>query len=254
MPSGNGGSVVEAEWPLDDDRPENVQADSARTPSGILPESDAPRACGHVRARPQASPASRPDPLLNSHRHHHPEAYRDPEVDGKRGEPEGETRPVGDDDGADHLAVRAVLHALRARGVDDAERLLEFGSPEQIMLACERWDQRSGVRPGLLVSWIRKGDFAEPIAPSAPRRSSKDAQQRARFDQIAARHPEGSAARPHAGLRWRDDCPGLMIVVMVSYPVIELECDKCGAECAVTPRCLDLLNQPAQWPTQAKGE
>ena len=52
--------------------------------------------------------------------------------------------------------------ALRARGVNTAEAMLEHATPEQILLACHRWDSQQGVGPGLLANWIRTGQFLEP--------------------------------------------------------------------------------------------
>jgi hypothetical protein len=145
------------------------------------------------------------------------------------------------------------VRALRARGVDTADELLAYGTPPQILSACERWDRRQGVGPGLLARWIRDGTFEEPD-PEPPKRG-KAAQLRERFDEYVRRFPVGAVAESHADLvrrRWPDDwerakqrdeevCPGDMIVVAASYPVLEMECDECGFSAGLTPRHLHVL-------------
>lgn len=145
------------------------------------------------------------------------------------------------------------VKALRARGVDTAEDLLEHATPEQILTACHRWDGRQGVGPGLLVSWIRAGQFEEPAPAGAP---SKGEQRRARFDEYAARFPEGAVAEPHARLqarRWPEDdpCPGSMIVVDAIYPLLTMECDQCGFTAALSTRHLHVLGEQEPLPHHA---
>jgi hypothetical protein len=132
------------------------------------------------------------------------------------------------------------VHALRARGIDNAEELLQYGTPAQILTACRRWDGRRGVGPGLLAGWVRTGQFAEPEPQP---KQSRDAILRARFDDYAHRFPAGSTVEPHAQLqarRWPDDepCPGRMVVYESLYPNITVECDRCGFVAAYPVRSL----------------
>ena len=146
-------------------------------------------------------------------------------------------------EGNDTTAIEAVT-ALRARGVDTAEDLLEHATPAQILAACHRWDGRQGVGPGLLVRWIRNGEFTEPQAAPPP---GKGAQLRARFDEYANRYPEGAIAEPHARLQARrypdenDPCPGLLVVIETTYPLISVECDQCDYTAAYPARSLHVL-------------
>lgn len=138
-----------------------------------------------------------------------------------------------------------VVHALRERGVDNGEELLQFGTPEQILAACRRWDARQNVGPGLLARWIRDQEFPEEGAPVVDKR----AQLEARFADYAARYPEGSITEPHARLQTRkgyheDACPGNLVVFDVLDLVIMAECDACGEEWSYTARTLHLLGPP----------
>jgi hypothetical protein len=135
--------------------------------------------------------------------------------------------------------------ALRARGIDDAESFLDCGTPEQILAACHRWDRLTGVGKGLLVKWLRNGEFHEPTVVKA----SKAAVHQARFDEYAQRFPVGSIAEPHDRLqqrRWPDDqrCPGQMIVVDHAGLTIVAECDACQFEAAYPVRALHVLGGP----------
>lgn len=144
------------------------------------------------------------------------------------------------------------LNALRARGVNSAEELLAHATPAQILAACHRWDGEQGVGAGLLVRWIRDGQFDEPAA--APTKS-KGAQLRERFDEYARRFPPGAIVETHADMlarRWPDDlaraaelgqdiCAGQIVVVNTSYPVLELECDACGFSAGLPVRALHVL-------------
>lgn len=146
--------------------------------------------------------------------------------------------------GNDPRPIEAVK-ALRDRGVSTAEDMLEHATPEQILTACHRWDAHRGTKqPGLLVHWIRQGQFDEPAAAGAP---SKASMMRARFDEYAARFPEGSVAEPHARLqarRWPQDerCAGSMIVVDAIYPLLAMECDECGFLAALPAQSLHILD------------
>jgi hypothetical protein len=158
--------------------------------------------------------------------------------------------------------VRSIeaVRALRARGIDNADELLAYGTPEQILAACRRWDGRQGVGAGLLARWVRDGQFDEP----PPAAKSKAAQLRERFAEYARRFPEGAVVEPHRRLlerRWAEDveravelgdevCDGAMVVIAASYPVLEMECDACGFTAAVGPRHLHVLPAQSALPTQ----
>jgi hypothetical protein len=134
------------------------------------------------------------------------------------------------------------VRALRDRGIDNAEELLAYGTPAEILAACRRWDGRQGVGPGLLARWIRDGRFDDEPAAA----QSKAEMLRARFDEYARQYPVGSTAEPHATLQARcnhdeDPCPGSLRVVAISYPHLTLECDACDYSAALTPRSLRAL-------------
>ena len=136
------------------------------------------------------------------------------------------------------------VRALRERGVDQAEEMLELATPEQILMVCARADRRGNIGPGLIVKWIRERQFEDevPVVDHA-------AQLRARFDDYAKRFPEGSVAEPHARLQgrkgYRVDCPGRLLVVDIPEGAIVAECDICGEEWSYTVRTLYLLGAPA---------
>jgi hypothetical protein len=141
------------------------------------------------------------------------------------------------------------VRALRSRGIGNAEDLLEYGTPDEILAACRRWDSREGVGPGLLARWIRDREFVEE--PAAPQ--SKAVIMRARFDEYAARFPVGAVAERHADLqarRWPEDdpCPGDMVVIETTYPLVSMECDQCGFVAALGPRQLHVLGEQQPLP------
>lgn len=140
------------------------------------------------------------------------------------------------------------IDALAARGIDNGEQLLQFGTPQQILAACHRWDSRENVGAGLLARWIRDQEFAaEP--PPAPDRQE---QQRAIFAEYVQQYPPATAAQLHGELlarAWPEHfnrqgiCPGQMIVIETQFPLLTLECDRCGFTAALTPRSLAALNR-----------
>jgi len=154
--------------------------------------------------------------------------------------------------GNDQPAAIDAVRALRSRGIGNAEELLEYGTPDELLAACRRWDGRQGVGPGLLASWIRNREFVdEPTAPQ-----SKAAQMRARFEEYAARFPEGAVAEPHARLQARrryddDPCPGSLIVIETTYPLIAVECDACDYAAAYSARSLHVLGEQEPLPSRA---
>lgn len=137
------------------------------------------------------------------------------------------------------------VRALRDRGIDGAEDLLEYGTPEQILAVCRRWDSREGVGRGLLVSWIREGKFE----PEPETKRDQDEIFRARFDETLARLPVDSAIEAHRDLELRlwhteIECAGTMIVVDSLYPNLTLICDECGFEAAIPVRFVHLIPDP----------
>lgn len=67
------------------------------------------------------------------------------------------SRPVPSRDDDALPPSSSLAEDLRQRGIDDPERLSTVASPEIIEAAVEAWDARTGVGPGLLAQWIRKG-------------------------------------------------------------------------------------------------
>jgi hypothetical protein len=137
------------------------------------------------------------------------------------------------------------VRALRARGVNSPEVLLEFGTPDEILGACHRWDQQKGVSSGLLVKWIRDRNFVqEPKAVV-----SQAARNHALFQEYAARFPEGAVAETHATLiarRYPDEldddvCAGNMIVFQALEPNLAIECEACGFVTGIPVRSLHVL-------------
>lgn len=137
----------------------------------------------------------------------------------------------------DNDSIIEAVQALRTRGVNHPEQLLELAEPEQILAACRRWDTQTGVTPGLLVTWIRAGEFTAPEPePTAP---TKSQQLRATHAAYARRYPVGTVVETHRRLverKWpadleRDDpCPGDMVVWHATYPLLVMRCDECGFE------------------------
>jgi len=116
--------------------------------------------------------------------------------------------------------------ALRERGVNNPEQLLELAAPADILATCHRWDVQAGVSPGLLVRWIKDGNFPEPDPPSTTDRL------KAQFAEHQARLPVGTRIIRHADLeagQWNRDekCIGVMCVQESDYPVLTLECSVC---------------------------
>ena len=64
-----------------------------------------------------------------------------------------------------------------------------------------------------------------------------------RFEMYAARYPVGTVIEPHRVLdarrwpEWAPDppCPGQMVVADTNWPVVALQCDKCGFETRSPP-------------------
>jgi hypothetical protein len=144
-------------------------------------------------------------------------------------------------DQAPPITQAQALRALRLRGIDPAEPMLEFATAAEILSACRRWDKRKGVGAGLLVKWIRDRDFP---AEEPPAREYL----RARFDAYAQQFPEGSIAESHGRLqerRWPEDerCMGEMIVIETTYPIIAARCSECDFEAAYPVRSLHILDR-----------
>jgi hypothetical protein len=130
------------------------------------------------------------------------------------------------------------IRALRDRGVNQPEQLLEHGTPEQILAACDRWDRQPNVSPGLLVKWIRDGQFAEQAT-----KANTAEERRATFASYARRYSAGETIELHATLQARrsyDDepCPGELVVVDLVGQQLAARCEDCGYEVAYTARSL----------------
>lgn len=150
------------------------------------------------------------------------------------------------------------VRALRHRGVNNAEPLLELGTPNEILDACHRWDRQEGVSPGLLVSWIRNGEFEPEPPPPEPAANRLHAI----FDEYAARFPAGTPIHsphyrsvpvenppPHARI-WdrirQENCPGTVRVAGANFPTIYAECDSCRYDCATPAAQLHTLEEAAR--------
>jgi hypothetical protein len=126
--------------------------------------------------------------------------------------------------------------ALRARGVDQIEPLLDAATPAQIFAACRRFDKRDGAGPGLLAHWIRHA-----TVPEDEPTESNTARLRRRFQEVVADYPPGSMIGIHRAVQADDDerpCDGEMIVLEAAFPLLVIRCDECGFEGALTPRGL----------------
>lgn len=139
--------------------------------------------------------------------------------------------------------LREALRALRDRSVDDAESVLNSTSADNktVIRTCEWWDRQPAAKrtSGLLVWKLRQGGVPEDDTPV-----SKTARMRHVFDAYIQKHPVGSRLCSHAALsarKWPDDrcdCVGQIRVVVASFPVLEMECDVCGFDAALTPRAM----------------
>jgi hypothetical protein len=163
---------------------------------------------------------------------------------------EGEDFKFMENDNDNDTRPIEAVHALRARGVDQAEAMLAEASPDEILAACHRWDSRSHVGPGLLVRWIREHEYEDPPEATPP---SKAQQLRDRFEDYARRFPTGTAAESHRDLiarRWPAEleygliCEGDLIVIEATYPLLTMECDRCGFVAALPIRALHILGAP----------
>lgn len=158
------------------------------------------------------------------------------------------------------------VRALRARGVDNAEGLLDSATPEAILRTCEWWDGLSGVRPGLLVKRCREGGVPEAVTavvgdPEGDRvaeliqrggrvpdtqKKLRDRVYRGRFERYADAFPVGAVSETHTELAarlWSEDehtCSGGMVVVELAYPHVTIECDECGFDACLTPATLQV--------------
>ena len=116
------------------------------------------------------------------------------------------------------------VRAMRERGIDNAEDLLQYAPPDRILAACAAWDERKGrtnVGPGLLAKMVRDGG-PDPTPPplDAPFviRGLRE-----KFDRYIAANPVGGVVEPHVEpqrRRWPDDepCDGNLITVEIDTP------------------------------------
>lgn len=136
-------------------------------------------------------------------------------------------------------STSTALTMLRDRGIDDAESFLNSTDPQTIIRTCKWFDREKNASKRLLAWKLKQGGVAEEDAPV-----NKQARMRDIFDRYLQQHPIGSRLCSHVQLsarKWPDDketCPGQMLVVEASYPVLEMECDVCGLDAALTPRAM----------------
>ena len=146
------------------------------------------------------------------------------------------------------IAASEAVQALLDRGINAPQTLMGCGTPEQILATCHRYDRQQHVTPGLLVHWIRTGNFEDP-APAEAR--SRPARTGSSFVEYARRYPVGSKVEPHAILQQRcghDDepCAGSMIVIDLASQQVTARCDECGYEAAYSTRVLRGLVELAE--------
>lgn len=139
-----------------------------------------------------------------------------------------ETTPI---ERQDRSRIEA-LHALRDRGVEDAESLLEAASVDRIMATC-KWADRQGASTRLLVWKVKHGG----VDPADLAVKGKRQRMQERFAEIAQRYPVGWIAEPHRQLQRRrgydEDCDGMLIVVEPpQFPTVVVRCDACAYEAA----------------------
>ena len=142
-----------------------------------------------------------------------------------------------------NTATLDAVHALRARGVDQAEQLLELGDPEELLELCGRFDARDGrVGPGWIVSEARAGHFTDPEPPPTP--PTPEEQHQAKFAAALRRLPPGTAIWRHAEMEpphRLEECPGLMRVEESTYPTLTIACTVCLDTVAVPVRLVHAL-------------
>jgi hypothetical protein len=176
---------------------------------------------------------------------------------------------------ADANDVEAI-RAMRARGIDNPEDLLEHADAAAILATCQWWDGRKGVGPGLLAKKIREGGVVAGPAAAAgplslaearlilstakrskgrdgewhlPKRSEKEWRQL--FDPFAERFPPGSVTELHADLIERqhpeiaEPCDGHLVVAETIWPIIRAHCDECLKVFGYPVRTLHVL---PDWP------
>jgi hypothetical protein len=150
------------------------------------------------------------------------------------------------------------VQALRDRGIDNPESLLQYADPEAIIRTCEWWDGLKNVGTGLLVSKVREGGIASPDGLSEKAR--KHARLVDRFAEVAQRFAPGDVTETHARMqcracgtpdaRWQHPdeeelCGGDLVVIAVSsdieVPCIEVRCDACLFESCYSPRSAAVL-------------
>ena len=117
------------------------------------------------------------------------------------------------------------IHALERRGIDNPERVLDLLSPERILATCEWYDRQQGARTGVLVWKIRNGGV-EPSAVSST------------LDRPRSRPVYDDSGLPvlfmaHADWDKRRDftvscADGQLMAVAAVYPIVTVECDRCG--------------------------
>lgn len=140
--------------------------------------------------------------------------------------------------------------ALRERGLDNPDTFLSSTTPDVVFRTCEWWDAKPDAKPGLLAWKLKAGGITEEPVPPTPK-VSKAQQMRQRFEQFVELHPVGSRMCSHRALadrKWPDDqeaCVGQLMVEAAFYPVLEMVCDACGFEAALSPADMTKLGGAA---------
>lgn len=167
--------------------------------------------------------------------------------------------------------VTEALHAMRTRGIDNAEELLTFATPDEIVATCAWWDarkaERRDVHAGLLASKIRAGGI-EPGAVPEPAEDRKQAL----ADWVHEHYPIGAVVEPHQLMARRCNhvdvkCGGDMVVLWTDgiyaevqnpddkavidivrvdrpdWPILNCQCSQCEFVAAYSPRAMRDIGQ-----------
>ena len=147
--------------------------------------------------------------------------------------------------------VEEAIAELVNLGVTGSIDIGTMYDPDLILGWCrwakERREHGQQVGTGLIVRNIRGGERPPLQGPSD--RTPKVDQLREKFGRYARRLPVGGVVESHQRLhsrRWPDDeldCGGALRAFDVKFPVVAVECDKCGFTAAYTARSLPAIDR-----------